>query len=110
MKLSCPFCGPRDHGEFTYHGDANPVRPEPDGPGPAADTAPWCDYIFQRRNPRGPHFEIWQHTQGCRCFIVVERDTLTHEIKGAEPLTAFRARQAQTRGAGEATSLTQAAE
>ena len=29
---------------------------------------------------RGKHLELWQHISGCRQWIKVERDTLTHEI------------------------------
>ena len=28
----------------------------------------------------GKHLELWQHISGCRQWIKVERDTLTHEI------------------------------
>ena len=27
MRIPCPCCGPRDHGEFTYLGDATVSRP-----------------------------------------------------------------------------------
>ncbi|HXA72577.1 MAG TPA: sarcosine oxidase subunit delta, partial [Stellaceae bacterium] len=29
-----------------------------------------------------PHRELWHHTGGCRRFLEVERNTLTHEITG----------------------------
>jgi sarcosine oxidase subunit delta len=72
----CPVCGLRDETEFTYGGDATVVRPAPD------ETAPdvWLDYVFIRDNPRGLHKEFWHHVQGCRQWLVVERNTLTHEI------------------------------
>ena len=35
-------------------------------------------------NPRGVHKELWFHEQGDRSWLVVTRDTLTHEILGAE--------------------------
>jgi sarcosine oxidase subunit delta len=52
---------------------------------PALDASEeeWFEAVFLRENPRGPHSEIWHHVQGCRSFLVVERDTLTHEITGA---------------------------
>ena len=75
LRINCPFCGPRDMTEFTYIGDANVHRPDGDGSEKAFYT-----YVYLRDNPRGVHGEIWQHTGGCRGFVKVIRDTLTHEI------------------------------
>ncbi len=80
MLIPCPHCGPRDVAEFTYGGDANKDRPDPG----SASAAEWCDYVFQRANPRGPHLEYWHHAQGCRLWLKVRRDTLTHKIESAE--------------------------
>jgi sarcosine oxidase subunit delta len=30
-------------------------------------------------------FESWQHLHGCRLWIIVERDTCTHEILSVRP-------------------------
>ena len=76
MIISCPYCGPRDLVEFAYQGDANRVRPDPS----SADQAAWNDYVYARRNPVGPHREIWQHIGGCRVHLVLLRNTMTHEI------------------------------
>jgi heterotetrameric sarcosine oxidase delta subunit len=38
--------------------------------------------MYLRDNPKGPHLEFWQHHAGCRAWIKVLRDTLTHEITG----------------------------
>lgn len=76
MLITCPYCGPRDVGEFTYQGDANRPRPDP----ASTDQAAWNAYIYDRANPAGPHREYWQHSGGCRSHLVVTRDTLTHEI------------------------------
>jgi sarcosine oxidase subunit delta len=78
IRISCPYCGLRDHAEFTYIGDATKVRP-PIGT-EAADRAPWHDYVYLRDNPRGPHLELWQHSNGCRAFVKVLRDTYSHEV------------------------------
>lgn len=75
MIISCPFCGLRDHTEFTYGGDGTRVRPAPD-----ADAQIWHDHVYLRANPRGPHTELWHHTAGCRQWLRVRRDTVTHEI------------------------------
>ena len=75
LIIDCPHCGPRGHEEFSYAGDATVRRPVEDAP-----LAAWIDFVYQRDNPRGAHRELWHHTQGCRAFVVVTRDTLTHEI------------------------------
>jgi heterotetrameric sarcosine oxidase delta subunit len=79
LRLPCPICGLRDETEFTYGGDAGVARPAMDN----TDMAAWHDYVFLRDNPRGPHREYWHHVQGCRQWLVVDRDTLTHHISGA---------------------------
>ncbi|MEM7506064.1 MAG: sarcosine oxidase subunit delta [Pseudomonadota bacterium] len=79
LRIPCPFCGPRDHTEFSYIGDASVQMPELD-----ASQQEWFEAIFLRENPRGPLREMWHHVQGCRSFLVVERDTLTHEIESAQ--------------------------
>jgi heterotetrameric sarcosine oxidase delta subunit len=79
MRIPCPHCGARGNEEFTYLGPAGLVRPEPDAPLEA-----WHAYVHLRDNPAGPHRELWHHLHGCRRWLVVTRDTRTHEIFGAE--------------------------
>jgi len=81
MRLPCPHCGERGNEEFVYLGSADPVRPAD----PNALIQAWIDYVFLRNNPDGPNRELWHHTYGCRSWIVVTRDTRTHEILGATP-------------------------
>ena len=78
MRIPCPFCGPRELSEFTYLGDAAPVRPV------TADDGAVFDYVYLRDNPAGPHRERWYHAAGCRLWLTVTRDTRTHEVLGAE--------------------------
>lgn len=80
MRLPCPYCGERDHSEFVYHGDATVRRPDPTAPNAAVR---FHEYVHLRANPAGRHREHWYHEGGCRSWIVVERNTLTHEIRGA---------------------------
>ncbi len=75
MQIECPFCGQRDLREFTYVGDA--LR---DIPALSESEEAWVAYVYERQNPRGRHREFWQHTYGCRQFLTIERDTVTHEI------------------------------
>jgi methylglutamate dehydrogenase subunit B len=79
MRIPCPFCGLRDVAEFSCHSDAARIRPDP----ASSDTAAWTDYVYNRANPRGPGSEYWQHNHGCRAFLIVERDTVSHAIIGA---------------------------
>jgi heterotetrameric sarcosine oxidase delta subunit len=76
MLIQCPNCGARDVSEFTYLGDATVKRPTSD----TASRQDWQDFVYSRKNPRGPHLELWQHSGGCRLVFEVKRDTLTHEI------------------------------
>ncbi len=82
MRIPHPLLGPRDAQEFTYLGDAALM----DRPDPAGDNAEaaFNDYVFLRDNPAGIHRELWFHEQGDRSWLVVTRDTVTHEILGAE--------------------------
>ena len=75
MLIPCPYCGPRDHHEFSYGGAAHARRPEPDAP-----EDDWIEYVYMRDNPRGWHEELWHHVSGCRQWLIVNRNTLTHEI------------------------------
>jgi sarcosine oxidase subunit delta len=77
MRIPCPYCGSRDTQEFVYRGDASPVRPA------APDPDAVFDYVYLRDNPAGPLREHWYHAQGCRNWLVVTRDTRTHQISGA---------------------------
>lgn len=78
--LPCPFCGPRDHAEFGYGGDGSVVWPALDAP-----VEDWCEALFLRENIRGPQLETWHHVHGCRMWLLVERDTMTHEILSVRP-------------------------
>ncbi|MGP2490918.1 sarcosine oxidase subunit delta [Mesorhizobium sp. PUT5] len=76
LRIECPCCGVRDHDEFRYAGDASVARPAHDDP----DFEAWYRYVFVRENAPGLHREYWQHVLGCRQWLVVERDTLSHAI------------------------------
>ena len=81
LLITCPWCGPRAETEFTCGGEADTARPtEPE----SISDAQWGDYLFMRRNRRGPHREQWHHSFGCRRWFVVERDTVTYRFLSAE--------------------------
>ena len=77
LQINCPWCGTRDEGEYVFGGEAHIVRPN--APDAVSDTQ-WSDYLFNRDNPKGVHFERWQHRFGCRQWFHVARDTVTHQI------------------------------
>ena len=37
-------------------------------------------YLHIRENPCGVTEDLWQHEAGCRAWLLIERDTATHEI------------------------------
>jgi sarcosine oxidase subunit delta len=61
--------------EFNFGGESHITRPGLD-----ADDALWSDYLFNKENPRGVHYEHWLHKYGCGRWFNIARDTLTHEI------------------------------
>lgn len=73
--IDCPHCGTRPKEEFTIKGDASVTRPAPGAP-----EREWFDYVYQRDNPRGAFREHWHHSGGCRRWLVVCRDTVTHDV------------------------------
>lgn len=82
MIINHPLLGPRDSAEFTYLGDASLI----DRPDWQSQTAAQDFYAYQylRDNPAGQHQELWYHEAGDRAWLVVTRDTLTHEITSVE--------------------------
>ncbi|WP_166418929.1 sarcosine oxidase subunit delta [Cochlodiniinecator piscidefendens] len=80
IRIPCPFCGVRDHSEFSYGGDGSVQYPALE-----ASSQDWHDAVFQRDNICGMQTETWQHVNGCRMWLLVERDTMTHEIRSVRP-------------------------
>ena len=77
MLIDCPYCGARDSHEFSYRGDAGGTRPDPTA---ANAGEAFHDYVYLRDNPAGDHLEWWYHGAGCRQWLKVCRNTLTHAI------------------------------
>ncbi|MDZ7839992.1 MAG: sarcosine oxidase subunit delta [Gammaproteobacteria bacterium] len=80
IRINCPFCGMRDHSEFTYGSDAAVRYPDLD-----ASADDWTKAVFERENLDGVVLETWHHVHGCRMWLIVERDTITHEIHAVRP-------------------------
>jgi methylglutamate dehydrogenase subunit B len=83
MRIPCPFCGSRDSREFVTRGDAAPVRPAPEAGPDEEFGAAMHDYVYLRDNPAGEITEWWYHASGCRQWLRVKRDTVTHVVASA---------------------------
>ncbi len=79
LLIICPHCGPRNRSEFAYR-DELVVRPPAD-----TDPAAWRSYLYERRNTAGWQRVQWFHVAGCRRYLVVERHTVTNEIRSVAP-------------------------
>ncbi|MEM8630847.1 MAG: sarcosine oxidase subunit delta [Pseudomonadota bacterium] len=79
MRIPCPICGDRDCREFTPKGH----RVYLDRPEDTAWSEGWNNYLHLRENPAGVTEELWFHGQGCGAWLIVERNTVTHEVIGA---------------------------
>ena len=82
MIINHPLLGPRDAQEFTCLGSASLI----DRPDWQADDAQeqFYEYCYLRDNPAGEHRELWFHEAGDRSWLVVTRNTVTHEIYKVE--------------------------
>ena len=70
IRIKCPYCGERDHSEFTYGGDGSIIYPSLE-----ASVEEWTKAIFFRENICGTQIETWHHTNGCRLWLKVTRNT-----------------------------------
>ena len=86
MRITCPLCGERDIREFTYRGAAVDM----DRPAADADSAAWQDFVHLRENPAGDTRDLWYHSGGCAAWVVVDRNTVTHQINSTRLATAAK--------------------
>lgn len=82
MIIDHPLLGPRDAAEFVYLGDASLLERPNASKDNAADA--FYEYLYLRKNIAGFIRELWYHEQGDRSWLVVTRNTLTHEISKVE--------------------------
>lgn len=76
LLIVCPHCGPRNSDEYAFQGE---VRPRPDVA--MADPSEWRRYLYMKSNRAGWVSERWFHVSGCRRYLMVERHTVTNEIR-----------------------------
>lgn len=88
LRIHCPWCGLRDHDEFTLWGDASRAFPSLD-----AAREHWVQAVYARPNPRGETQEFFQHTLGCRRWLVVTRNNVNHEVMSVQPARERRVSQ-----------------
>lgn len=81
LLISCPHCGPRNSDEFTFNGE---VRARPDVN--TTDAPEWRRYLYMRKNASGWVAERWFHVSGCRRYLMLERHTVSNEIRSVEVL------------------------
>ena len=90
MIINHPLLGPRDSSEFVYLGDASLMnRPawkgeDADEDKTAETIQQYHNYLYLRENKAGEHRELWYHEQGDRSWLVLTRNTITHEISNVE--------------------------
>lgn len=75
IVLTCPWCGPRNVGEFAHVGEIVP-RPDPRTTTPGE----WRAYLYLRDNRAGEVTERWFHRAGCRRYLVARRDTTDNTV------------------------------
>ena len=78
LRFKCPYCEVEvDETELTPGGEAHLTRM-----GPGSSDQKFYNYLFERKNPRGIHFEKWLHSHGCGKWFHVARSTTTMQIFG----------------------------
>src|SRR5882724_4627185 len=90
MLIPCPHCGTRPVEEFTFLGDASAQRPESNDP---SSMPQWQTYVYERENPRGNFSEYVHHSGGCRAWLVINRNTGTHEVQSVVTACDFKRKQ-----------------
>ena len=82
MIINHPLLGPRDISEFVYLGDASLLkRPTWDS---NKSEEKFYEYLYLRNNVAGIHKALWFHQYGDRSWLVVTRNTISHEITKVE--------------------------
>ena len=87
MRLTCPLCGERDRREFHYCGAEDYLHRPVEG----APLADWDNYLHLRDNVAGAVKDLWYHEAGCAQWLLVTRNTVTHEISGVELVAGRKA-------------------
>ena len=85
LILNCPNCGlDKDETELSYGGEAHLTRH-----GPGSSDQDFEDYLFNRENPKGVHFERWRCAAGCGKWFHAARCTVTMQVFGTYSAQTF---------------------
>jgi methylglutamate dehydrogenase subunit B len=68
-RLACPFCGTRELREFVFHKTL-----------PAAEQTSAYQRTYERVASLEHSVEHWQHLEGCRAWLLIERNPSTGEV------------------------------
>ncbi|NIR37420.1 MAG: sarcosine oxidase subunit delta, partial [Actinobacteria bacterium] len=71
----------RPGSEFAWQGESTP-RPDV----ASATHREWRAYLYEHDNVADWVEERWQHRSGCRVYLVVERHTVSNEIRSVDLL------------------------
>ena len=78
LRFKCPICKVMvEETELTPGGEAHIKRM-----GQGSSDEEFYSYLFERKNPRGVHFERWLHSFGCGKWFYAARCTKTMEVFG----------------------------
>ena len=73
-QLHCPFCGARELHEFEFRKTRANV------------TTSEFSKVYLRVDSTDLSVEYWQHVQGCRAWLLVQRNPSTGAVLGIEAL------------------------
>ena len=76
MRIICPNCGQRDIREFYYRGSENDL----DRPKLEDSLSNWHAFLHLRDNVAGEIRDLWYHEKGCNSWLIVTRNTITHDV------------------------------
>ena len=80
LLVKCPVCGVEANDvDFQYGGQAHIKRPASDNPERVTEEAQY-KYLYERKNPRGIHHELWLCARGCGKWFHAARDTFSQEF------------------------------
>lgn len=76
-RLVCPFCGARELREFVFHKTL-----------PADESANAYERTYERVASIALSREHWQHVEGCRGWLLVQRNPSTGQVLDVRLLSA----------------------
>jgi len=81
LLIFCPYCKINvDETELVPGGEAHTKRIVS-----GSSDEDFYSYLFEKKNPKGIHFEKWRHSFGCGKWFHVARCTVTMKVYGSYP-------------------------